>query len=67
LIWDLNFEQFSKIIDNKCEYCSKRIKTETGYSLDRKDNNLGYTICNVVACCEVCNRVRTVEEKSSEI
>lgn len=34
-----------------------RIK-HTGYNLDRKDNNLGYSVDNCVVCCGWCNRTK---------
>lgn len=49
-----------------CHYCNSNILSDTGMGLDRKDNNRGYTIDNVLPCCGDCNKVRntvlTVEE-----
>ena len=45
-----------------CHYC-KRPYTDTkpnNDSVDRKDNNIGYTINNIVLCCYRCNIVKNV-------
>jgi len=36
-----------------CHYCHK----EQSHGLDRKDSSLGYTLDNVVPCCEKCNNI----------
>lgn len=38
-----------------CSYCGAEILT---IGLDRKDNDEGYLVSNVVSCCEVCNRMK---------
>lgn len=58
------FVSFTKI--DTCYYCGDKVrwyphKTEeaTGaYNLDRKKNNLGYTLGNCVVCCGICNRMK---------
>jgi hypothetical protein len=55
---ELAFEQWSDLVLNKpCHYCNGALETK-GCSLDRKDNSLGYTVTNVVACCKECNRLK---------
>ncbi len=68
----LDYDQFLEIIhDSKCHYCDKILifnpYTRDGnsnyvsraYQLDRKDNNKGYHIDNVVPCCWECNRIKS--------
>lgn len=51
----LTLEQYEEIIsDPFCSYCCELLP-ETGYSVDRLDNSLGYTLENCVACCFTCN------------
>jgi hypothetical protein len=49
-----------------CHYCFSSLLTETGIGLDRINNNLGYSLDNVLPCCGNCNKIRqdklTVEE-----
>lgn len=52
-------DQYEKIIKNKnCHYCDIPLDTQRGYCLDRKDNNLGYILNNVLPCCARCNMSR---------
>jgi len=68
----LDYNEFIEIIkDSKCHYCNKKLifnphtrdessnYVSRAYQLDRKDNNLGYTIENVVTCCWNCNRIKS--------
>lgn len=65
IIWELTFEQWQHIISsNLCSYCGSFLE-KTGYSLDRKNSSLGYTLNNVVSCCDKCNCAKssyTVDE-----
>lgn len=69
---ELSYDEFIKIIENsKCHYCNKELVfnpytrdensnyVSRAYQLDRKDNNLGYTVENVVPCCWNCNRIKS--------
>lgn len=69
---DLTFEQFLLFTAVKeCHYCSaaltwseysssRRGQTNyQGYNLDRKNNQIGYTLDNVVACCNPCNSMKS--------
>lgn len=71
-IWDLSRDQVQKLFDSNCFYCglepSNRAtarKWQIKYSgLDRKDNNIGYIVGNVVPCCKICNLAkRTLSEE----
>jgi len=68
----LNYDEFINIIeDSKCHYCDKPLifnkhtrdensnHVSRAYQLDRKDNNLGYHLDNVVTCCWNCNRIKS--------
>ena len=62
----ITIEQYENIIKSRvCYYCDVDISNMSGSGLDRKDNNVGYTIDNVVQCCKTCNTIKmnhTVEE-----
>ncbi len=60
LEFSLTKEQYLNIIgDYKCFYCSGDFTLEIwGTSLDRINNDLGYTEDNVVPCCGNCNILR---------
>ena len=68
----LTYEDFIGLITpEQCHYCSKKLNfsphtrddkgnyTSRAYQLDRKDNNKGYTLENVVLCCWECNRLKS--------
>lgn len=55
---DITDEQFISYWNSPCVYCQKVIIKETGIGLDRINNNLHYTIDNVVSCCGPCNKIR---------
>lgn len=63
--FNLTLEEYSALCNLPCYYCSD-VKYNSGYGLDRIDNNKGYTIENVIPCCGDCNVTRsdiyTVEE-----
>jgi len=66
---DISVEEYKILIVRNCHYCKGvigRLQDESGGGLDRLDNNKGYTLENVVPCCQVCNYIRgdylTVEE-----
>ena len=52
LAWELSLEQFLGFWQVPCEYCGASIDT---IGLDRKNNELGYLLSNVVPCCKGCN------------
>ena len=62
LIFNLTREDFNLYWQESCWYCKREILT---IGLDRVDNSKGYTLDNIVSCCESCNRAKlaqTVEE-----
>lgn len=65
----LSKEQFVQLTSSKCHYCNSspdRIVKKTSVlgedytynGIDRKDNNLGYTLENCVSCCTFCNQAK---------
>lgn len=72
-VFFLTREQFEKLINGNCEYCSsppKSRKMDYGKNnwlyyngIDRVDNTAGYTIENCVSCCDVCNRMKSNMDK----
>lgn len=68
----LTFEEYSELISKPCFYCNNAMNTPSfGRGLDCINNNLGYTIDNVLPCCTTCNQTRsnkfTVEETRTMI
>ena len=60
LSWELALDQWiSLVIDNVCHYCNGQM-SQTGVGLDRKDNNIGYVMGNVIPCCCACNRIKSM-------
>lgn len=58
LEWNLTEEQYSELRKQRCHYCQGKLN-ETSVGLDRINNNLGYTLENVLPCCGNCNRIRS--------
>jgi hypothetical protein len=66
--WDLTIEDFQDITSRNCYYCgvepqqiSLKRKGNGHYmynGIDRKDNNVGYTLQNSMPCCGICNRAK---------
>lgn len=55
ILIDITYQGWLSLIkSNVCHYCPNSLPTN-GYSLDRKVFDLGYTLDNVVPCCETCN------------
>lgn len=53
--WNLTFDEFLSFWQNDCYYCNEPIET---IGLDRLDPSKGYTLKNLVASCEMCNRMK---------
>lgn len=66
ICFDLTKDEFMQITQQNCHYCG--VHPENVYTLptgqyiyngiDRKNNNVGYTIENCVPCCEICNKAK---------
>jgi hypothetical protein len=56
LRFDLTLAQFQEITSRPCFYCN-----DYGYGrgIDRNNNFEGYTFRNSVACCQLCNRMKS--------
>ena len=55
LEFSLTLEQFELFWKKPCYYCGGEIET---IGLDRVDNNIGYTMDNIVPCCITCNNMK---------
>ena len=79
LEWSLTDEQFKVLIMGSCRYCGAVssmtlvrpcLYGELVYNgVDRKDNDLGYTVGNSVSCCKTCQKMKgtmTYEEFISQ-
>jgi hypothetical protein len=53
--WNLTYEDCKTYFETPCYYCN--FKSDKGYlnGIDRRDNCVGYSKDNCVACCEMCN------------
>lgn len=68
--FSLTIEEFKKITKQNCYYCNSSPQNchkniakyyngvYTYNGIDRKDNKLGYTAENCVACCNLCNKMK---------
>lgn len=71
--FNLTVEEVRALIFQDCHYCGGKPTNKKQYygtilphnGLDRKDNNLGYTLDNVVPCCKKCNPAKS--NMSSEL
>lgn len=67
--FDLSKEEFRKLSKGLCYYCgqepcqvfyrSTHNGTYTYNGIDRLDNDLGYFSANCVACCKICNSMKS--------
>lgn len=58
LDYSLTEEDFNNIFMQSCYYCSKENSQGHRNGIDRKNNNIGYTIENCVSCCKECNYMK---------
>jgi len=69
LVWEIPFDWWRQATQQPCHYCNSppsnffRARGRNGdfsyNGLDRVDNNVGYTIENVVPCCKRCNQAKS--------
>lgn len=55
----LSEEEFLKMKEQNCYYCKKENSKTHQNGIDIKDNNIGYSIDNVVTCCRECNQMKS--------
>ena len=59
--FNITFDEFLSIWNKPCMYCGDNIE---GIGIDRKDNDKGYIIENILSCCKVCNFMKhTLDDK----
>ncbi|ABT15204.1 Srd anti-sigma factor [Paramecium bursaria Chlorella virus NY2A] len=58
LLFDLVENDVGNITDDPCFYCGEETTLDTRNGLDRLDNDVGYTVGNVVSCCGTCNYMK---------
>lgn len=67
LSFNISFDVFSSLIDQKCSYCEEGPSNSKLYKklvfnyngLDCLDNTVGYEESNVVTCCKKCNYLKS--------
>lgn len=64
---DISLEQYMGLLSTGCLYCSAPLNQVLGIALDRLNNDLGYTVSNVVPCCGKCNQIRNVHLTHEEM
>ena len=52
--WSLDKDQF-ELLTRLCSSCYFCGDSDNFMGIDRKDNDIGYTVTNVLACCKKCN------------
>ena len=58
-VFTLTFTQYQALLaKDMCTYCEGELE-KTGSSLDRIDSRYGYTKKNAVACCWMCNNMKS--------
>jgi len=57
ILLTLTFDQYREIIGTPCNYCGTN-NVGTGYGIDKKIPELGYTEDNSVSCCPPCNQIK---------
>lgn len=63
---ELTLEEFTVFTGKNCYYCDTCMDEHVGSGLDRLNNELGYTVKNVVTCCGPCNTGRSDNFTSEE-
>ena len=58
LDFELSFEEFCEIVQEKCYYCGEFSENKKFIGIDRKDQKQGYVIDNCVSSCEMCNMMK---------
>lgn len=58
LDFELSFEEFCEIVQEKCYYCGEFSENKSFIGIDRKDQKQGYLIDNCVSSCEMCNMMK---------
>lgn len=62
IVFELSVEDFEQLINKECHYCggfSSEWNTKSrGNGIDRKNNDLGYSIDNCIPCCSKCNFIK---------
>lgn len=56
--FELTEEEYYKIIQDDCYICGKKTDENHINGIDRFDNDIGYTLANVNACCGECNYMK---------
>ena len=51
LYLDIILDEFKQSVSNRFTYCGASRATPRHTGLDRKNNNIGYTFHNSIACC----------------
>lgn len=56
--FNMSESTFERITSKNCFYCGQAPYIRNG--IDRKDNELGYDLDNIVPCCKMCNRMKNI-------
>lgn len=64
----ITLDEYRQIIESDCFYCQGKLGSipEVGYGIDRILNEQGYVPFNCVACCTLCNNLKSHNLSSRE-
>jgi hypothetical protein len=62
LEFELTNDDIRELINGNCYYCGQKPDPLKKIGIDRKNNDIGYLIDNVVSCCKMCNMMKHIVE-----
>lgn len=68
LVFTISYKNYLKKLLDGCYYCGVDISKEIGGGMDRRNNkNRKYTAKNLVACCAMCNKIKSNQLTEKEM
>ena len=67
LAFEITEAEYAQLCATPCHYCARAVTEGNRSSMDRVDNDKGYTTANVVPCCWECNGMRTLTPRDEFI
>lgn len=60
MVFELTQEEFENLRNNNCYLCGRCTDDDHCNGIDRKDNDIGYTVANSKSCCADCNVLKKI-------